>query len=101
MCEKVDYECLVMDNIYNLEKADMALNELLNEYQWDYEPSAYDAIKFGSAIGGIGCTEKEKRSWNYIEGYKKIMWLVSVARDYCSLSLEACERIYAGGVVNE
>lgn len=101
MCEKVDYEGLVMDNIYNLEKASMALNELLNEYEWDCEPSAYDAIKFGNAIGGRGCTEEEKHSWRYIDGYRKIMWLVSVARDYCFSALSDCEKAYAGGAANE
>ncbi len=99
----VYYESLVMDNIYNLEKASMALDQLLDEYQWDYEPSAYDAIKFGRAVGNnrAECTDNEKRSWNYIEGYKKIMWLVGVARDYCFSALTDCEKAYKGGVVNE
>ena len=99
---KVDYDGLVMDNIYNLEKANMALNQLLDEYQWDCEPSAYDAIKFGNTVGARReCTDEEKHSWDYITGYRKIMWLVSVARDYCFSALTDCEKAYAGGAAHE
>lgn len=98
-----DYDGLVMDNIYNLENASMALNELLDTYQWDYEPSAYDAIKYGNTVGSKleKCTKEEKHSWEYITDYKKIMWLISVARDYCYLALTDFENAYAGGAANE
>lgn len=102
MCKKLqktelDYESLISDNICNLKKASMALNQLLDEYQYDYVPSAYEAVRYGKATGKevSMCTDSEKHSWQYINGYEKIMWLVSVARDYCFATLTDCEKAYA------
>lgn len=91
--EVLDYEDILNDNFYNLEKAQMALEELLGSYEWDYTPTAQKAMEYGSAIGKEmeKCSDEAKRSWNYLNDYKRIMWLISVARDYCYLALEKCE----------
>lgn len=95
------YEELVADNLVDLEKAHMALNELLNEYEWDYTPSASKAIQYGSTVPSANTDREAKLSWRYIEDYKKIMWLVNIARDYCYSALESCNKVYSGGIVNE
>lgn len=80
-------------------KAKIALEELMGSYYYDYEPSARDAIEYGSTLGkenrdALG--EKARWSWEYIEGYKKIMWLANIAHDYLSLALDdvkACQEV--------
>ena len=98
--ENLEYQDITFDNLCDLEMASMALNELLNEYDWAYEPDAIKAIEHGSTAGG----SKDKAaqfSYKYIADYRKIMWLVKVARDYCLLALERCENVCNGGVSNE
>lgn len=96
------HEEVIGSNLADLEKAHMALSELLNEYHWDYEPDARKAIEYGTTVcASKNCDEKAKRSWDYINDYKKIMWLASVARDYCGLALENCNKAYCGGAENE
>lgn len=96
------YEEIIGSNLADLEKAHMALSELLDEYHWDYEPNARKAIEYGTAVGASkNCDEEAKRSWDYINGYKKIMWLASVAMDYCHDALESCSKAYYGGADNE
>lgn len=97
------YEGIISDNLYDLEKAHMALEELLGTYNWDYEPTPQKAMEYGLAVGEEieKCSDEAKYSWDYITGYKKIMWLVSVARDYCFSALKSCNNAYYGGVSNE
>ena len=88
----IDYEDILNDNFYNLEKASMALNELLNTYEWNYTPDARKALEYSATVHPDKfCDDEAKRSWEYIVGYNKIMWLISVARDYCIIALESCE----------
>lgn len=98
--EKIyQYESIITDNLCDLEKAHMALNELLNEYEWEYEPTAQKALEYGSAMGKevYKCDKEAKFSYKYLNDYKKIMWLVSIARDYCYLALKSCNDVYYGG----
>lgn len=98
--DELKYEDITEDNLYDLEMASMALRELLNQYDWAYEPDARKAIEYGSTVGG----SKDKVaqfSYKYIADYRKIMWLVRVARDYCLLALERCEMACCGGASNE
>lgn len=84
--EKISkYEDIVTYSEIDIEKATMALQVLLDEYDWDYEPTLQKAMKTGFAKGKEidECTEEEKFSYQYIYDYKKIMWLVRVAFDYC------------------
>ena len=46
------YQDSVYDSSVDIEKATMALRELLNEYEWAYEPDARKAIEHSSTIGG-------------------------------------------------
>lgn len=99
--EVFQYEEIISENIADLEKAHMALNELLNEYRWDYEPDARKAIEYSTVGADKNCDREAKWSWEYINGYKKIMWLASVAMDYCHDALESCNKAYCGGADNE
>ena len=98
-----DYEDILNYNFYNLEKASMALNELLNAYEWNYTPDARKALEYSCTMyPDKFCDDESKRSWEYVVGYKRIMWLVSIARDYCFLALESCESaLDRGGTVKE
>lgn len=84
-------EGVIFDSIYNLDNAVRALNELLNNYHFDYKPSAKKAYEFHTTVNASEkCDEDARRSWEYLYGYEQIMWLVCVARDYCSASLDGC-----------
>lgn len=100
--EVLEYEELIAENLVDLEKAHMALDELLNQYQWDYEPSISKAAEYGNTVHADKYCDKEaKLSYQYIADYKKIMWLVSIARDYCYSAMESCNKAYLRGVCNE
>lgn len=72
-----------------LENAGMALRELLEKYEWAHEPSAEKALYYGNTIPGQREEDKDaERSWLYIYDYKKIMWLINVAYDYCNSALD-------------
>lgn len=89
----VDFEEVVTENLVDLEKAYMALDELINQYCWNYKPDARKAIEFSETVNAMEyCDEEAKMSWRYIADYKKIMWLVSIAKDYCYSALESCEK---------
>ena len=80
-----------------LEKARMALSQLLDNYDWAYEPSAEKALYYGNTIPGQREEDEDaERSWLYIYDYKKIMWLINVAYDYCNSALDdinACQGV--------
>lgn len=97
------YEEVIMDNLCDLEKAKMALNDLLDTYNWNYEPTIQKALEYGTAAREEAekCSDEAKMSWKYMYDYKKIMWLVSVARDYCNSALESCNNAYYGGAIHE
>lgn len=102
MNEKEILKCedLAEDNLYDMEMAYTALDELLNQYDFAYEPDARKAIEHSSTVGG----SKDKVaqfSHKYIADYRKIMWLLRVARDYCYSTLERCDKVCCGGASNE
>ena len=90
-----EYEGILYDSSVSIEKAVFALNELLDKYEWNYEPTAQKAMEYGSAVGKMisECSDEAKLSWEYINDYKKIMWLINVARDYCYLILDKCNNV--------
>ena len=92
LVKEVDFEEVVTENLVDLEKACMALEELITKYQWNYEPSARKALEFSNTVHPDKyCDDDARRSWEYITDYKKIMWLISIAKDYCYSALENCE----------
>lgn len=93
------YQESASDASVDLEKATMALQELLNEYDWAYEPDARKAIEHSSTIGGSQ-DKVAQFSYKYIADYKKIMWLAKVALDYCHIVSEQINLIQNGGVAN-
>ena len=102
MNEKETLKCedIAEDNLYDMEMAYTALDELLNQYEWAYDPDARKAIEHSNAVGGSK-DEVAQFSYKYITDYRKIMWLIRIARDYCYSTLERCENIYRGGASNE
>lgn len=98
-CEKLSRKEIqlydaISDNTYDLEHAEMALSEILNTYQRPYKPDARKALEYGNTVHANECCDEDaKHSWEYIYGYDKIMWLVSVARDYCRNAIDCCEKI--------
>ena len=72
-----------------LENAGMALRELLENYEWAHEPSAEKALYYGNTIPEHREEDEDaERSWLYIYDYRKIMWLINVAFDYCYSALD-------------
>ena len=96
----IEYENAVGDSAKDIEMATMALQELLNEYDWNYTPDARKAIEHGSTVGGSQ-DKVAQFSYKYIADYRKIMWLIQIAFDYCFLASKDIDSIYRGGVVNE
>lgn len=100
-CEKLSRKEIrlydaISDNTYDLEHAEMALSEILDAYQWDYKPDARKALEYGNTVHADEyCDEDARRSWEYIYGYDKIMWLVTVARDYCYEAIGVCNNAIA------
>lgn len=99
---EIEYEGIVGDNLVDLEKAHMALDELLNEYEWINPPDARKAMEYAQTVHpDEKCDEQAKNSWKYMADYRKIMWLVNIARDYCYSALNACKEAYCGGIKHE
>lgn len=93
-----DLEDVITENMVSLGKAQMALDMLLQEYQFEYEPDAQKALKYGNAVHAEKeCTNEERFSYKYLRDYKKIMYLVQIASDYCYSALESCRCVYEGG----
>ena len=92
------YESMAFEATIDLEKAHMALNELLNEYEWEYKPTAQKALEYGSAMGKevYKCDKEAKFSYKYLKDYKKIMWLARVALDYMDTALSNIQEVYEG-----
>lgn len=76
-----------------LDMALQAMNELINDYDWNITPNASKAIKYGTSIGAEkeNCSFEYKMSWKWITEYKRIIWLMKVARDYCYNALQILE----------
>lgn len=77
------YDETLMECSGDIDKALMALNELINNYDSVLLPDARKAIEHGTTIGGSK-DEQAQFSWKYIYDYKRIMWLIRIAFDYCS-----------------
>lgn len=88
-------ESIIFENSIALEKAQMALDELLNEYDRNFVPTIQKALNFSSAVGKEvhNCSDEEKFSWKFMYDYKRIMWLIRIASDYCYSALENCNKV--------
>lgn len=96
--ETQDYEDIIAESLDNLNKAQMALDILTEEYDWNYNPDARKAFKFANTVNAKEkCTDEEYFSWKYLCDYKKIMFLIHIASDYCQSALEVCKEVYEGG----
>lgn len=74
-----------------------ALDMIKDKYEWGHIPDVKEAYKVHTTPYAIkNCTENEIHSWEYVEGYEEIMFLINVALDYCfkaeeEISQEVCE----------
>lgn len=90
---ELDLEDTIYRNLYDLNQALMALDSITDKYEWDYEPDARKASEYGGTVNSDKfCDAEAKRSWEYVVGYKTIMFLVNVARDYCRNISDECEQ---------
>lgn len=78
-----DYEETINESYLNLEKGYMALQDFLDTYSWNIEPSLQKALKYGNSTHSSDCTLDEKMSYRLLAEYNKMMWLIQVASDYC------------------
>lgn len=77
------YEDATHDCSIELDKGIKALEELLNSYSWNIEPTAEKALKYGKSTKRNDCTLDEKMSYTLLSEYDRIIWLLQVAHDYC------------------
>lgn len=82
---------LILDTNTTLKKAFMALSEIIDSYDWDlddvYIPEA--SLLYGK---GLDQSEKAKHAFEYATGYKRVMWLVHIAFDYCYEAMTNTDR---------
>lgn len=97
-----DYEGIIADNLVELDKMYMAIQEILDTYEHNYIPETGKAYEYANTVHAEAtCSNEAKWAWEYMCGYKKIMWLANVARDYCYLAIKNCENVYQRGAENE
>ena len=78
-----DYEETMNKSYLALEKEDMALQDFLDTYSANIEPTPQKALKFANSTHSSDCAYDEKMSYKLLVEYDKMMWLIQVASDYC------------------
>lgn len=89
------YESLVNCNILNVKNTYMAIQDLLNTYEYDVKVSARKALEYDTTVRpdehfGLDA----KISSKFINDYDRIMWLLNVACDYCYEAMENLDNAY-------
>lgn len=92
--KKTEYELeeIINDADVDLYKAIMALEEFINVYDWDVEPTTDKANKYGSSTNRENCSKDEEISWKLLTEYDKIKWLIQIAHDYCWSASKALQK---------
>lgn len=70
-----------------------SMDKLLEEYEWKDAPDLRMAFEYYS---GKNTSDEAKRSWGFFYGYKDIMWLSRIARDYMISASEKIDKFYEG-----
>ena len=80
----------MFDCYVELEKGIMAINNFLNEYDYNVKPTAMGAMKYGSinARNLSECTLDDEIAYKILNEYENMMWFIHVARDYCDNAIE-------------
>ena len=83
-----DSQMALFDVSVKLEELGMALDELLNAYDTDFELNPVDMEKFfnGDFENKIG-----EKSFEFLCEHKRIMWLVRTAKMYCKQAQKICD----------
>lgn len=81
------YGEIVDESSNELDKALMALNELINDYSFDLKLDVRKALEHDTTIGGNDDVVGKFTS-RFVYDHDRIMWLIHVALDYCFLVSE-------------
>lgn len=86
-----EYADTCMENEYDLTQCYQALSTCIDEFaDGVISPDPYKAILWAK---GQDKSEEAEFSCRFIYEYKKLCWLVQVARDYCFNALEKLEKV--------
>ena len=72
----------------SLNELEIALNELIGEYDTSYELNYNDLKKYAN---GDKDNEIGEKSFRFLYEHRKIMWFVRTARMYCDSAKEICD----------
>ena len=83
---EIVYNDAISESKISIEKALGAFDELI-DYEWDVDYlTVNDAVKCFNTppeLRETECSVSERVAFNLIKDYKRIVWLINVARDYC------------------
>ena len=95
---EIDYANAVFEAGIDLEKAQLVLSELLNEYDWNCELDLRDGFTYVSSIHKEN--EEQDRvgrlTWKFVYDYKKIMKFIGIAFDYVYEAIQHMENAEGG-----
>ena len=76
-----------------LEKADLILSELINEYCWNHNLDLRRGLMYASTVPhkDEGIDEIGMRTHMFVYDYKKIMQLINIAADYVYDAIRSVE----------
>lgn len=79
------YDCYI-----ELEKAIGALDNFVNNYDYNVNPTPRGAIKYGTATNETRkeCTLDDEVAFKILCEYQNMMWFIHVARDYCDNAIK-------------
>ena len=87
-----DYEETINESYLELKKGYMAIEEFLNSYSWDIEPTPQKALKYACSTNHNEYTLDEEMSYRLLAEYNKMIWLIQIASDYCYNATQALEK---------
>lgn len=82
---------------WRMEMAIFALNDLLNDYDSNEDYlSATNVLEYKNSKERDKLSDNAKLSYLFLEDYKRIMWMIRVARDYIFDADKLTEKIADG-----
>lgn len=96
--EEINYVNAIFEAGIDLEKAQLMLSELLNEYDWDCELNLRNGLMY--ACSRHKENEEPDRvghlTWKFVYDYRKIMKFISIALDYVYEAIQHMENVEGG-----
>lgn len=83
-----DSQEALYDAMLELGELEIALNELLSDYDTDFALNHMDLVKYAN---GDEKNEVGKKSYAFMYEHKRIMWFIRTAAMYCRSAKEICE----------